>query len=441
MNKLAEKNFPVGLDIGENEIRVMKGDIEVSVPIPKDAVIEGVVVEKEKMAGAIKDLLKSKGITGKNVAAAVSGRGVVLGLMNIPVLVPEEVKNLIRDKVSKYILFAGSSLLIDFYPIEEVNKQGNKEVKVLSVAVKREIINSYVETIRLTGLNLQAIDAGILSLVRSIYSKEAFSGRIVVLAAVAAINSTIFIFKDGKIHYLHNVDAVDELDSEIESIMAYCKSEFGEGAEIKKIISTDLKDASTVKGLVLRESKGTEFTGKINLLPLEEIRGKEFNCQVFRLVKALGVLTVVLLVCFFFLRFQTWVAFRNIAAISDVLNKPNPVLNELLTIEKTAKTYNLEKKNQEKIISKAKDWSNILQEIKRVIPKKAYLSNLSGNEKGRVVFKGEAAGQNAVFDFVRSLKSSKFFGCVRLEESKARKTEGKAHIYFVIKCQLREVER
>ena len=441
MKPLKAKESIIGLDIGPKEIRLVGGDVDVYVSLPENTVLDGVIVDTKGVARVIKNLFRTKGITTKNVVTAISGKGVILHLANVPSMGPEEIKDVIRNGASKYMAFAGNEILTDFYPLQKVSEEGNKKLKVLSAIAKKEIIDSYLETIKLAGLNLYAIDTCSLSLARAVFFKESLSDGIVILAAVEHDSATLFIFEDGKIHYLHNVDAISELDSEIESITAYCKSEFGESAEIKKIISTDLKNISIAKGLFLRETKQAEFPIKMNLLPLEEIRVKEFNRQVFLFTKALGVLAAILLFYFFFLRFQTWVTFRNIAAIQKALNKPNPALEELLDIERMNTLYNLEVKNQEKIILKAKgeDASRILREIKRIIPKDAYLSSLSSNEKGVVTFTGEAADQNAVFDFVRSLKGSRLFRDVKLEESKAKDDGDDARTYFVIKCQL-EVE-
>lgn len=438
-DKLVTKTSIIGLDIGPKEIRVIEGDIEASIPTPEGAVLDGVIVNVKEVSEAVKELFRSKGIANKDVATAVSGKGVVLRLTNVPAIGPEGIKDIIKDEASKYIVFAGSELLTDFYSIEEISEEGSRKLKVLSVAARKEIIDSYVETIKLAELNLQAVDVGSLTLSRAISSKESLSSGITVLAAVEYNTATIFIFKDSKIHYLHNVDPISELNSEIGSITGFCKNEFGEGVEIKKIISTDLKEISIAKGLALRDTGEDKFPVKINLLPLEEIRIKEFNSQAFQFLKALGVIVSILILYFFFLRFQTWLSFRNIAAIQDDLKKPNPVLDKLLDVERMDKLYTLEMKEQKRIILKAEseDWGELLQEIKRIIPKRAYLMSIKSDEKDVVIFKGKAVNQNSVFDLVHSLKESWYFADIKLQESKDEETKEDTRAYFVLKCLLR----
>ena len=403
----------IALDIGPQEIRVIQADIQGSIPTPKDAISGGVIVDTAKVAAAIRELLISKGISGKNVVCALSGNKVILHLTNVPILGSEGIKDILKDEASKYIVFAGSQILTDFYPIEEISEEGSKRLRVLSVAASQEIVNSYVETIKSAGLYLQAIDAACLSLVRAICSKQPISGGVLVLAAVEYDSAVIFIFKDGKIHYLHNVDSISELSQlnpEIESILGYCRSEFGEAVELTKVVSTDIKGASVAEGLALRAQEEFDFPININLLPVEELRIKEFKNQVFVFAKVLACLAICLVLMFFSLRLQAWFMRRRAIVIQQELEKPNPTLDKLMDIENMSKLWDSEIKAQQGIIDKAgvQDWSKVLQEIKRIIPKNASLFSIKSDKSGNTVFRGEAFNQNSVFDFVLSLKESKF---------------------------------
>ncbi|MFH1798120.1 MAG: PilN domain-containing protein [Candidatus Omnitrophota bacterium] len=433
-------DMTIGLDISPKEIRVIAGGKEFSSPTPEGAISDGVIVEKEKIADAVKDLFKSKGITAKDVITAVSGRGILLHLSNIPSMGPESLKDAVKEEASKYMIFAGSDLLSDFFVIEEVREEGLKQLKILSVVAKKEIIDSYLETIKLSDLKLQAIEAGPISLARVAFSQGLLSEGVVIFTAVETDSAEIFVFNEGNIRYLHNVDILDELDSEMESIIGYCKDNFGKDTEIKKVMSSELEDVSVVRGLALRAGQTDKFPVKINLLPLEEIRLKELNRRGLLLAKGLGVLVAVLFLYFFFLRFQTWFMFKKADATRSVLTKASPAFNELLALEEMDRKYSDEINAQEKIIneSRGEDWSRILQELKRIIPKNAYLFSINTNQKGMIDFKGEAIDQNTVFDFVQSLKASEFFVDVNLKESKDAEIKSeKGYAFFVIQCGIK----
>jgi len=430
----------VCLHIDTKEIRVFDGNIEHIIQTPENSVLDGVIVNPHAVAGAIKRLLKAQGIVNENVVTAVNGKYVILHLTTVPPVAPQRIKEIIKEEASKYIIFGGEDLLTDFYPLEEISEGSNKQLKVLSVIVKKEVIDSYVETIKLAKLNLQGIDEDSLSLLRSIHSLEPFSQGIIELVVVKNDSAVIFLFKEGKLSFLHNVDSLEELNTEIEDIKNFCKNQIEEKEKIKIIKSTALQDVSIVKGLARSVGGKTDFPIKINLLPLEEIQIKEFNCQVARFVKYLGLLTGILILYFSFLQFQIWLTFRNIVFIQDDFNKPNLILNKLLDLEKRGKLYGLEIQRQKEIMinERGGNWGGILKEIKLIIPKKAYLMSMTSDDKNGVSFKGKAVNQNAVFDFVRSLKGSNYFRDVRLEESRDENTGNVTGAYFAIKCLLKK---
>jgi len=438
------KSSIVGLDIGPREIRVVTSEITepVILPLKKAVSKDCVIVDPTKAAAALKNLLKSQGIKSKDIGAVVWGRGVVLRLMKVPAVGKDEVNRIIEREASKYMVFAGSDLLTDFYGIEETNENGTRQLKILSVAAKREIIDSYVETVKLAGLNLRCIEASSIAIARALFLRDtSLLKGAVVLAAVEYDNATIFIFKDGKIHYLHKADTIDELQTEMESITAYCRNEFGEEFEVKEIVSSATGELTAGEGITLWESGNNKFPVKINLLPVEELKESKFNAQFLFLLKVLAVIAVGIVTYFSVLYFQVWNS-RNLARIvQQDLEKPIKRLEELLKVEKMDSVYSLEKKKQEEIIKEVgrEDWVGIFAEIKRVIPKDTYLASLVSNKRGEIVFKGESISGTGVFDLVRALKESTFFKNVELEESKDLETEdGLTHAYFVIKCEIRD---
>ncbi|MFH1847569.1 MAG: pilus assembly protein PilM [Candidatus Omnitrophota bacterium] len=429
----------LSVEIGFAHVRIIHGDTEVSAVLPERSVVDGVITDIEGVAGVIKNLLKKNKIKAKNAVTAVSGKGLVFRLMEVPFMTPEAIKELIKDEASKYIAFSGSDLLTDFWPVEEFEGEEGRRLKILSVVVKREIVHSYIETIKRAGLKIQSIDVGALNLARSLLFGEPLYEEATILVLTEHDSGVIFIFHDKKLYYLHKIDSIQELDAGLEAVRFYCGNEFGEETGIKEIFSSGYEDISVAKGLILMEAKETDFNIKVNLLPIEELKIALFKRQSFQFLRVLTAVIAVIVFCFFVLRFQTWNAYRNIGHIQNILQKPTPLLEVLLSIEKKIKVYELEKKSQDDIFFTAQkqDWTGILSEIKRSIPKNLYLLGINTNEHGIVTFRGMALDQNAVFDFVRSLKASVFFDNVKLAESKDEIKDGKVYTYFAIKCGIK----
>ena len=437
-----EKNEIVSLIITSQKINIISGDKSLFVDTPKDAFSEGVIIKTHEVAQAIKNLLILNKVKNRNTIASIGVDGVLLRLLNVPFLKPEAIKDIVCKEVSKYIAFSGEELETDFYPLGDVSESGIRKLRVLAVAVKKEIIDSYIKTIKLAGLNVQVIDLNCLAIIRATISRTSTPKDITILVSVENDVAIAFIFKDSQIYYLHKLDSANQLQAGLDSINKYCQSEFGKDAKIHTIISSEINGLTLAEGLSLRDSKESAFLVKINLLPLEELKTKEFDKQIVLFLTTTISVIAVLLFVFFCLLVATWFNSKQAAHSQENLKKPTPVLNKLLGMEKVSKLYEREIKNQQKIIKAVnqQDWSLILKEIKKVIPKKAFLVRIESNQDNEMNIVGEAANADTVFSFVNSLKSSDYFTDVKLVESKDKENQNNVTAYFMIKCQIAAID-
>ncbi|MFH1310047.1 MAG: pilus assembly protein PilM, partial [Candidatus Omnitrophota bacterium] len=217
MNLVKSKIAVLNITIYPNEIIMRDSASQKSFSMSvKDAVSdEGIINNPKKTGQDIKEFLSSNGVLTKNTVTGIWGSGVVLRLMRVPILGPEEIKGLITEESSKYMVFAGSRISADFCTIEEINENNERKLKILAVAAKKRIIDLYVETIKNAGLNLSGIDITSLFMAGSAFLKnsELFKG-VAVVAAREHNNATIFVFKNGEIQYLHKIDSLEMIDDE-----------------------------------------------------------------------------------------------------------------------------------------------------------------------------------------------------------------------------------
>jgi len=436
-------NEIVSLIITSQKINIISGDKSLFADTPKDAFSGGIIVKAEEVARVVKNLFKQNRIKNKKVIVSLGSEGVLLRLLNVPFLQPEAIKDIVCKEVSKYIAFSGSKLEADFYPLGDISESGTRKLRVLAVAVKKEIIDSYIETVKLSGLNVQVIDLNCLAILRSVISRVSLSKDATVVALIEDESVVAFIFKDLQIHYLHRLENLDQLQAGLDSVSKYCQSEFGEDVKVQTIISSEIKGVTLAEGISLRDSKESAFSLKINLLPLEELKIKEFDRQTLLFLKIIVSMIFSLLFVFLCLLFATWFNFKQSSYLQENLNQPTPVLNRLLGMENVSKLYAAEMKNQQKIIQAVdqQDWSLILEEIKKVIPKKAFLLSVESNQDNEMNITGEAANADTVFNFVNSLKSSGYFTNVKLVESKDKENQNNVTAYFMIKCRIAIVKQ
>ncbi|MFH1310509.1 MAG: PilN domain-containing protein, partial [Candidatus Omnitrophota bacterium] len=269
-------------------------------------------------------------------------------------------------------------------------------------------------------------------------NSELFKG-VAVVAAREHNNATIFVFKNGEIQYLHKIDSLEMIDDEIESMTAYCKNEFNEDSAACQVVYSDIETALAAQGELLQDVSLQKRIMSVNLLPVEELKIVKFKHETSLFLKFLAVVAVGMMLCFFMLFFQALYASRTAVKIQKNLGKPDVSLNNLINLEKMDAIYRQEKNYQDDMIyqSRQENWYEISREIKRIMPKHAYIISLISNDKGLLLFKGEAINQKSVFSFVHALKESKFFDEVNLEESKDKDDNAEtAFAYFVIRCRI-----
>ena len=181
---ISKKKSLVGLDIGSHSIKVAeivhtKGGRVLQnfgvILTPPGAVVEGSIKDQESVASAIKILYKNLRIRNRNVAASLSGYSVIAKKITLERMEEGKVEELIREEAEKYIPYDINEVNLDFAVLEseaepEGGDQGKdegsgpKQMDVLLVAAKREVIDKYVELIRAAGLNPGVLDADIFAL-------------------------------------------------------------------------------------------------------------------------------------------------------------------------------------------------------------------------------------------------------------------------------------
>ncbi len=148
------KNEPfVSIDIGTSTIKVVCLDMSGSKPkllsagsalTPADAISNNAITDPEKIAEVIRSIVQANEIEGTKVAFSIPGPAVFTKKITIAYCEPEELDNTIEFEASNYIPHSVDSVHLD-YQVLSVNDTSTMDI--LLVAVKNEIIDSYVTAI------------------------------------------------------------------------------------------------------------------------------------------------------------------------------------------------------------------------------------------------------------------------------------------------------
>src|SRR4030095_15938060 len=142
-----KKKSGVGLDIGSSVVKAVEltqaGD-QLKITGFGHAAIESKDAVKETIAEAC----RRSGLRAKRVVTAVSGRAVIVRYINMTTMADEELKSALKFEADKYIPFQVDEVVLDCARLpdfgEGASKEGDKEMKVLLVAVKQTLVDEHL---------------------------------------------------------------------------------------------------------------------------------------------------------------------------------------------------------------------------------------------------------------------------------------------------------
>ena len=200
-----EKNY-LSLDIGSSSVKMLEvrgGNSRLHVvnaavsPLPPTAVQSNMIQDQQDVAEAIRLLIESNGIRTKEVITAVPGPAVIIKQATFPAQPPEELDETVILEAGNFIPESLENVNLDYQIIGEDPEEG--QVEVLLVAIRTDIINSYIAAITEAGLRPIVVDVDYFALENMFEVNYAPQpGEVNALINLGARYSTINILKGGR---------------------------------------------------------------------------------------------------------------------------------------------------------------------------------------------------------------------------------------------------
>ena len=155
----------VGLDIGSSSIKVVelesKGGATRLVKygiadLVPETIVEGEVMDRQLVVEAIQNLLERCQIKQRKVAAGIAGRGVIVKKITMDRLDAKDAREAINWEAEQYVPYDINDVSLDF-EILGVDV-GPKQMQVLLVAAKKDLVNTQADLIREADLQPSVID-------------------------------------------------------------------------------------------------------------------------------------------------------------------------------------------------------------------------------------------------------------------------------------------
>jgi type IV pilus assembly protein PilM len=238
-----DKNY-LTLDIGSssvkmlevkgrgNSLRVLKAGI---VPIVENAVQGNIVQSPGSVADAIRTLIDDNAIQTTNVITAVPGPSVIIKRANFPAQDPKELRETILFEAGNFIPESLENVNLDYQVLEQERRSDN--VDVLLVAVRKDVINSYITAISEAGLTPVVADVDYFALENMFevnYTPD--PDEIAALINIGAHYSLINVLKGGRSAFTGDVPVGGQQFTDILSRELGVNYEKAEDAKINGIL-------------------------------------------------------------------------------------------------------------------------------------------------------------------------------------------------------------
>ena len=162
-----KKQSLVGLDIGSHPIKAVEMESlgnkgfrltnwGISAPLA-EAIVDGEIMDRQLVTDAISNLLESRAIKSRSVVAAVSGRAVIVKKITMNRLSPEDAKQAVYWEAEQHVPYDINDVSLDFEILGPAPNDP-KQMQVLLVAAKKDMVMSFSDLIRESGLQPLIVD-------------------------------------------------------------------------------------------------------------------------------------------------------------------------------------------------------------------------------------------------------------------------------------------
>jgi type IV pilus assembly protein PilM len=204
-----KKRSSVGLDIGSSSVKVAELEERpegvslvnrgVADLLP-EAIVDGEIMDRQVVVDAIRNLFEERAIKNKRVASSVSGRAVIVKKILMDRLGEEDAREAIFWEAEQHVPYDVSDVSLDFQILK--TDVGPKQMQVLLVAAKKEMVNVHSELIREAGLIPDLIDVDAFAVQNALEANYDFGPEdVIAYVNFGAEMTNVSIVKDGVPHF------------------------------------------------------------------------------------------------------------------------------------------------------------------------------------------------------------------------------------------------
>jgi type IV pilus assembly protein PilM len=178
------KKSAFGLDLSDLSIKVVQLNDDRNekkvlsfgrIQLPPGVIVDGEIIDEEKVSQAIKKILKTAGpkkIKNKRVVCSVPETKAFLRIITLPKMSDKEVKEAIKWEIEANIPLPLDQVYFDWQILEKKLTKDENKLCILVVAVSRTTANKTLETLETSGLEVMGLEVESVAQARSLFKEE-----------------------------------------------------------------------------------------------------------------------------------------------------------------------------------------------------------------------------------------------------------------------------
>ncbi len=203
----------LGIDISDLSIKIIqldkkKGNLRLvsflKEKIPAGIVDDGVIVDEDKLAEALKRSfknIKGESLLNKEAICNLPEEKVFIRIIQLPKMKKEEIEQAVRFETEAHIPLSINEVYLSWEAINSTNDQS--KTNVLIAVAQHKLIDSYVRVFKKSGLRLIALEPESLGVIRSLVKSNDLKPTIIL--DLGATGTNFVIFSGGAIRFTSQV--------------------------------------------------------------------------------------------------------------------------------------------------------------------------------------------------------------------------------------------
>lgn len=197
------------------------------IPLPGGTVREGMIIDPEQVGLALKEYWHKAGFRERNVMVGISNQGVLVRHITVPKVPANKLKNVIQYQAQEYLPIPLESVVIDYLVLDEIEVHGEaeKQLEVLLVAARRDMLEKIMETLAIARLDPVDVDVSSMAMIR-LLPQKALEMTIAMVNVANGLNS-ILVSAYGKprlarLGLVKIADLAESLGCSMDKVFSVC---------------------------------------------------------------------------------------------------------------------------------------------------------------------------------------------------------------------------